>query len=66
DEEVPGFALLTTKARGAPARLGANIAPIAIAAGGEAQELWLHAGWDRASALLSGSCELEETEAPQP
>lgn len=66
DEEVPAFALLTTKARGAPARLGASAAPIAIPAGSEAQELWLHAGWDRARALLSASSGPEVIEIPAP
>ncbi|MEM6857991.1 MAG: DUF159 family protein [Pseudomonadota bacterium] len=65
DEEVPAFAVLTTRPRGAAALVGASTAPIAIAPGSEAQELWLHSGWDRAHALLSGAGGMEEIAAPQ-
>ncbi|MEL6485560.1 MAG: SOS response-associated peptidase family protein [Pseudomonadota bacterium] len=66
DEEVPAFALLTTKPRGTLARLGAGAAPIAITPGSAAQELWLHAGWDRARALVSASSGAEVIEIPSP
>ena len=66
DEEVPAFALLTTKPRGTLASLGASAAPIAIAPGSEAQEMWLHAGWDRAHALVLASSEPEVVEVPAP
>ena len=52
DSEVPSFALLTCPANALLKEYGREVMPVVLPAHPGAQELWLRAGWDRASALL--------------
>ncbi|MEM9312736.1 MAG: SOS response-associated peptidase family protein [Pseudomonadota bacterium] len=52
DEDVPAFSLLSLETQGLAKTLGAKAMPIAVAAGGRAQDVWLHADWDRARRLI--------------
>ncbi len=51
DEDVPGFAILTQDARGAPKDAGSRSMPIVLPADDAAHQTWLHGGWDKARAL---------------
>lgn len=51
DSEVPSFALLTMPARGEARALGVERLPVIVPP--NAHDTWLHAGWDRAAALLA-------------
>ncbi len=53
DSEVPTFALLTCPANAALRAIGRDTMPVILPAGRAAQDTWLHAGWDRAKALLA-------------
>ena len=52
DSEVPSFALMTCEPNAAVRAAGRDAMPVILPAGGEAQDLWLRGGWDRAKALL--------------
>ncbi|MFB0613764.1 SOS response-associated peptidase family protein [Aurantiacibacter poecillastricola] len=52
DSEVPGFALLTSPPNAALKQAGRDAMPVILPPHRGAHELWLRAGWDRASALL--------------
>lgn len=67
DEDVPGFALLTQDARGAPKGAGCTTMPVVIPDHEGARQTWLHGGWDSAQRLIaaSRSVELAEVE-PSP
>ncbi|HSJ78934.1 MAG TPA: SOS response-associated peptidase family protein [Erythrobacter sp.] len=53
DSEVPGFALLTCPANGLLKGLGRERMPVIVPPTAAAQDIWLHAGWDKASALVA-------------
>lgn len=53
DSEVASFALLTCPASAALRRLGCERMPVILPATSTAQNLWLHGGWDKASALIA-------------
>lgn len=53
DAEVPCFALLTCPANAALRRIGRDRMPVVLPAGSKAQDQWLRAGWDQASALIA-------------
>ncbi len=52
DEEVPGFALLTRDARGAPKEAGCKAMPVVLPDEEQARQIWLHGGWDTARKLI--------------
>jgi putative SOS response-associated peptidase YedK len=52
DSEVPTFALLTCPATAALRAIGRDTMPVILPAERHTQDTWLHAGWDRAKALL--------------
>lgn len=51
DSEVPSFAIVTCPARGRARALGVERLPVIVHP--DAQDVWLHGGWDRAGALLA-------------
>lgn len=51
DSEIPTFAIVTCPAGEAVRAIGRDTAPVVLA-DEEAQRAWLHAGWDRAKALI--------------
>jgi putative SOS response-associated peptidase YedK len=52
DSEVPSFAIVTCSANEAIRKIGRETAPVVL--GDEAaRHTWLHAGWDRARALIT-------------
>lgn len=51
DEDVPAFSLLVQEARGLPRELGCASMPVVMPNEEEAEQSWLHAGWDRAEKL---------------
>lgn len=53
DSEVPSFAILTTPPNALLKRAGRDAMPAILPPTREAWQAWLHAGWDRASALLT-------------
>ena len=69
DEEVPGFALLTQRARGLAAKLGAATQPFLLDPGAREAQSWLHSGWDRAQGVIEAArartlIELEDPTQP--
>lgn len=53
DSEVPSFALLTTAANETLRKRGREVMPMILPQEAEAQQVWLHAGWDRARRLIA-------------
>lgn len=53
DSEIPSFALLTCPANAFLKAEGRETMPAILPPGPAARDLWLHAGWDRAQALLA-------------
>ena len=53
DAEVPGFALLTRPATPSLRSLGVERTPVVLMPGTPGIDLWLHAGWERAGAILT-------------
>ncbi|WP_390583895.1 SOS response-associated peptidase family protein [Erythrobacter sp. MTPC3] len=51
DEDVPAFAILTSDAAGAAKEAGCTSMPVILPPDEAAWQVWLHGGWDRASAL---------------
>ena len=62
DEDVPGFAVLTVKAAGLPGEFGCKSMPVLVAGEGDAQQAWLHGGWDSARAVLANASQIELVE----
>lgn len=52
DSEVPSFALLTCAPNARLRAIGRQSMPVILPTDSSAQDIWLRAGWDRASALL--------------
>lgn len=52
DSEVPSFAMLTTQPNASLRKVGRDAMPAILPAGRDAQQIWLHGGWDRAATLL--------------
>ncbi|APE27974.1 SOS response-associated peptidase family protein [Aurantiacibacter gangjinensis] len=52
DSEVPGFALLSAEPNAAVKRIGRDAMPAILPPDRGAWATWLHAGWDKAEALL--------------
>lgn len=52
DSEVPSFAILTAPPNALLRAVGRDAMPAILPAGRAAWQTWLHAGWDRAAALL--------------
>ncbi len=52
DSEVPTFAILTCKANALVRAQGRDSMPVILPDTREAQDAWLHSGWDRASRLI--------------
>ena len=52
DSEVPSFAIVTCSAGEAIRQIGRDTAPVVLG-DKAAQHAWLHAGWDRARALIA-------------
>jgi putative SOS response-associated peptidase YedK len=53
DSEVPGFAIVTSPPPDRLRGIGPARMPLVLPADPAAHEVWLHAGWDRASKLLT-------------
>ncbi|MBD3730531.1 MAG: SOS response-associated peptidase family protein [Sphingomonadales bacterium] len=53
DSEVPSFALLTCEPNAPLRAAGCEAMPAILPPDPQAQQLWLHGGWDRAQALLA-------------
>lgn len=53
DSEVPSFAIVTCRANAALRAIGRDTMPVILPADRAAQDMWLHAGWDRASVLVA-------------
>lgn len=53
DSEVPGFAILTRPATPPLRALGIDRMPVVLVADRMGEDLWLHAGWDKAATVLS-------------
>jgi len=53
DSEVPSFALLTCEPNAALRAAGRDAMSVILPSDPEAWQVWLHAGWDRASALIA-------------
>ncbi|MDJ0979800.1 MAG: DUF159 family protein [Erythrobacter sp.] len=66
DEDVPAFAILTREASGLAREIGASAMPIFAAPGTPEAQLWLHGGWDRAAALLTGPAAAALVERDRP
>ncbi|MHA7819948.1 MAG: SOS response-associated peptidase family protein [Erythrobacter sp.] len=65
DEEMPSFALLGLKPSGEPRAAGCSSMPLVLPPGSQAEQVWLHGGWDEAQALIERPadllCEVEAT-----
>lgn len=53
DSEIPSFAILTCEPNALLREAGRDAMPAILRPGREAQQLWLHAGWDRAQGLVA-------------
>ncbi|WP_156840338.1 SOS response-associated peptidase family protein [Novosphingobium aquimarinum] len=53
DSEVPSFAVLTCEPNAALRSCGRDAMPVILPPDAQAWQTWLHAGWDRAQALLA-------------
>lgn len=53
DSEVPSFALVMCEANALLREQGYDAMPAILPPGPQAQQIWLHGGWDRAQALLA-------------
>ena len=52
DSEVPSFAIMTCEPNALLRHAGRDAMPVILPADSEAQQIWLHGGWDRARALI--------------
>ena len=52
DSEVPSFALVTCEPNAALRRTGRETMPVILPPDPQAQQLWLHGGWDRSRTLI--------------
>ena len=66
DEDVPAFAILTTKARGAAQDAGCKAMPIILPNHEGARQFWLHGGWDKARSLIERPEPIELIETSDP
>lgn len=53
DSEVPSFALLTCEPNAVLRAAGRDAMPVILPPDPESWQVWLHAGWERASALIA-------------